>query len=123
MSQSSETSILYEGMTSISALLENPESAARIERILIDETKVDKKAKEIAFLEAKAKEFLFPLEYVKPIEIEGLALGKTHGGILAFCRAKEYSRLTPDSILPNGFYAYLDGIEDPYNFGYTLRAL
>ena len=32
-------------------------------------------------------------------------------------------RLCPDHIQQNGFYVFLEGIEDPYNFGYTLRSL
>lgn len=114
---------LLEGMTSISALLERPDAASRILEVLVDETKRTSKAKEIAFLQAKSKELGFPMHFVDPQTIDSIATGKTHGGILAKCRAIELPVLTAQEILPNGFYAYLDGIEDPYNFGYTLRSL
>ena len=52
-----------------------------------------------------------------------IAVGKTHGGILARVKGRKIAPLTKADILPGTFYAYLDGIEDPYNFGYTLRSL
>lgn len=123
MIDAKDLSLIYEGMTSISALLETKESAARIGELLIDRQKRAKKAAEIAFLEAKAKEYDFPVRFVDTSEIEALSSGKTHGGILARCRPKELPQLTEQAIRPGGFYAYLDGIEDPYNFGYTVRSL
>ena len=123
MQNTNDSYELYEGMTSISALLESEGADRRIYDLLVDETKKRAKAREIAFLEAKAKELGFALRFVEPAEIDALASGKTHGGILARCKARELPHLTRENILPNGFYAYLDGIEDPYNFGYTLRSL
>ena len=123
MPESNDLFQLYEGMTSISALLETEEAGQRINDVLVDKTKKRSKAREIAFLEAKAKELGFSLCFVEPAEIDALASGKTHGGILARCKARELAPLTRKDILPGGFYAYLDGIEDPYNFGYTLRSL
>lgn len=114
---------LLEGMTSISALLERSDAAMRVLEVLIDKTKSASKAREIAFLQAKSKELGFPIRFAEPDEIASLATGKTHGGILAKCNPIELSHLTASDIRPGGFYAYLDGIEDPYNFGYTLRSL
>ena len=122
MLQNSSYDIL-EGMTSISALLERPDAKTRVLEVLIDKTKSASKAREIAFLQAKSKELGFPITMAEPDEIASIATGKTHGGILAKCRPIELPYLTADDILPGGFYAYLDGIEDPYNFGYTLRSL
>ncbi|MBQ7172763.1 MAG: RNA methyltransferase [Clostridia bacterium] len=118
-----DPSQIYEGMTSISALLESTESAVRILEVFIDRDKCAKKAPEIAFLEAKSKEFGFPIRLTDSNEIATLSSGKTHGGILARCLPKELPTLTQKDILPGGFYAYLDGMEDPYNFGYTVRSL
>ena len=38
-------------------------------------------------------------------------------------RADEIYRATCLDILENGFYTMIQGIEDPYNFGYSLRSL
>ena len=115
---------ILEGMTSISALLNNTCGNDRcIEKIWIDQSKRKSKAPEIGFLTAKSKEMGFLIEFVTSEQINSLSIGNTHGGFLAFCGDRTISALTPESIVPNGFYVYLDGIEDPYNFGYAVRSL
>jgi len=115
---------ILEGMTSISALLNSDCGNDRtIEKILIDETKRKSKAAEIGFLKAKSIERGFKLEFVSSEEINSLSVGNTHGGFLAFCSDRTLKELTVDAIKPDGFYVYLEGVEDPYNFGYTLRSL
>ena len=115
---------VFEGMTSISALLNADYCNDRkIERIWIDQAKRHAKAREIGFLVAKSKERGFPIEYVTTEQIEAIAVGNTHGGILAFCSDRAIPALTLEAIAPDRFFVYLEGIEDPYNFGYTLRSL
>ncbi len=115
---------ILEGMTSISALLSaTEENDRRIEKVLIDRTKRKSKAAQIGFLTAKSHELGFPIEFTDAEVIDSLSLGNTHGGILALCTDRTIPTLTRDHIRANGFYVYLDGIEDPYNFGYTLRSL
>ena len=118
------TSDILEGMTSISALLNSgKENDRKIEKVLIDRTKRKSKAPQIGFLTAKSHELGFPVEFVDAEEIDRLAVGNTHGGILALCTARTIPTLSKEDILPNRFYVYLEGIEDPYNFGYAIRSL
>lgn len=122
--QKFSASNILEGMTSISALLNSEsENDRKIERILIDRDKAKSRAKQIGFLNARSRELGFSVEYVSAEEIAAHTVGNTHGGIIAFCTERTIPPLTPDAILPNAFYVYLDGIEDPYNFGYALRSL
>ena len=115
---------ILEGMTSISALFNSKCNNDRaVLKIWVDENKRKSKAAEIGFLIAKSHERHFPLEFVSSEQIEAHAIGTTHGGILAFCTSRNIPMLAADQIVPNGFYVYLEGIEDPYNFGYTLRSL
>jgi 23S rRNA (guanosine2251-2'-O)-methyltransferase len=115
---------ILEGMTSISALLNSEaENDRRIERVLIDASKRRSKAAEIGFLVAKSHELGFPVEFVDTEEIDRLSVGNTHGGILALCTARTIPTLTAKDIRPDSFYVYLEGIEDPYNFGYAIRSL
>lgn len=118
---------LFEGMTSISALL-NARAAGinsrPIYEICFDKTRLKQKAREYRFLQRKAEELGFPLSLVEPEEITADAIGNTHGGILARCGDRIFPALTaPDQLNENGFYVLLEGIEDPYNFGYALRSL
>lgn len=52
-----------------------------------------------------------------------MAVGNTHGGILAVCSERLYPAPNANLIRPDGFYAMIEGIEDPYNFGYAMRSL
>ncbi|TYB88817.1 MAG: RNA methyltransferase [Kosmotoga sp.] len=56
--------------------------------------------------------------------INKLATGKTHGGILAIAGERKYLQLEKLNIGNKGrepFVVMLDGIEDPFNFGYAIR--
>lgn len=115
---------ILEGMTSISALLNSQcENDRKIQKIWIDQSKRKSKAAEIGFLTAKSHEMGFLIEFVPTEQIEALTIGNTHGGIVAFCTARTLPRLSAEKILSNKFYVYIEGIEDPYNFGYAIRSL
>ena len=115
---------IFEGMTSISAVINSySQSDRRIEKIWVDSAKLKSKAPEIAFLRAKSKELGFSIETVSTEMLDEVTVGSTHGGIIAFCTDRIIPQLTVESIEPNGFYVFLEGVEDPYNFGYTVRSL
>ncbi len=116
--------VLLEGMTSISALLNSQKVNDRpVYRIWIDSGKAEKRAPFIRFLEAKKAEYGFDLQYTDAKTIESLATGLTHGGIVAECGERTIPPLTGAQIQPNKLYVYLEGMEDPYNFGGALRSL
>ena len=120
------TEFVFEGMTSISALIKAAETrtdARKIKKVLYDEKKRGSEYRRIAFLEIKSKELGFELAPADAEMIESLSNGKTHGGFIAICSDKEYLPLSDADIKENGLYFVLDGIEDPFNFGYTLRSL
>ena len=117
---------IFEGITSISALINaknTNNNDRKIIKILIDKSKINAKWHQIAFLKSAALKYDFIIEYVEFYVIDELATSTSHGGFLALCSDRHYidvKSLTPSE---QGFYVYLDGIEDPYNFGYTLRSL
>ena len=92
--QKQQPSNLFEGMVSVRAVLEAAENGFNDRKILT-----------ICYA----------------AEIEKTALGTTHGGVLAKCSERTLPRL--ETVEKNGFYMMLEGIEDPYNFGYALRSL
>lgn len=120
-------STIFEGMTSIRALLdnlkENKSDARRIEKILYDKNKLKSKAKEIGYLKKMAELFSFSVEETSKDIIDSLSVGASHGGIIAFCSNKTYKKLESADVTNNGFYVMIEGIEDPYNFGYALRSI
>ena len=119
-------STLFEGMTSIRAVITAMDSGIsdrRIASVLVDRDKQKSRAKELGWLRHKAQEHGFSIEPVPAEEIEVLTTGNTHGGLIARCSARTIPALELSAIKPDGFYVMLEGIEDPYNFGYALRSL
>lgn len=121
-----EAFAVLEGMTSISALLVAREAGMNdrpILKILFDKEKKAKKEREYRFLVAKCKELSVPLSLIDSTEIGQYANGNTHGGVIALCGERTIPHPAAENLPQNGFLCLLEGIEDPYNFGYALRSL
>ncbi len=113
---------LLEGYNSISACLKS--GSRDVYKILIDENLTKKKPKALFPLKTKAEKMNIPIEYVTKEHLEAIATGKTHGGVIAFCGDRIFMSI--DELMQkakNGFFVYLDGIEDPFNFGQAVRAI
>ncbi len=121
------SSTVFEGMTSIRALIDNLKdkkpNARKITKILFNKSKLAKKAREIGYLKKMGEIFGFEISESDEIEIDSLAIGASHGGIIALCEERQYPTLTLDDIKTDGFYVMIEGIEDPYNFGYAMRSI
>lgn len=125
--------ILFEGMTSISGILHGNAAGCNDRRILrayFDRERLSKKEKEYRFLLEKAKEYGFSLDLTTREALDRITTGNTHGGVVAVCGERSIQTLDEaifQTALPysrdDSFLVYLDGIEDPYNFGYTVRSL
>ena len=122
-----QDSCVFEGMTSIRAIIKSIDlniSDRRIIKILFDEAKLNKIAKEVGYFKAVSSKYGFALEASNAEELEKITLGTSHGGIVAVCSERTIPKLCEDTeIDTEGFYAMIEGIEDPYNFGYALRSL
>ncbi len=122
-----QDSCVFEGMTSIRAIIKSIDEAINtrhIEKILYDEAKLKKISKDIGYFKAVSDKYGFSLEASNEKELEKITLGTSHGGIVAICSERKIPKLSEESIIENnGFYAMIEGIEDPYNFGYALRSL
>ena len=120
-------STVFEGMTSIRAILsaiDNKISDRKIIKVLFDKDKYNKNRKNISYLRAVSEQYNYEILESTAEEIEKFTLGNSHGGIIAFASERTIPSLTESSdISDNGFYCMIEGIEDPYNFGYSLRSL
>lgn len=119
-------STVFEGMTSINSVIKayaEGTNNRRIIKVLFDRDKIKKKERELSFLKRKAKELDFQIVFTTEEEINSHTTGNSHGGIIAFCTERTISTLTCDDIKPHGFYVMIEGIEDPYNFGYAIRSI
>lgn len=117
---------IYEGIVSFRAVVDAinaGNSDRRIVKVFYDKEKAKKRPKELSFLKAKSYEQNFVFEITDQKTIDEMTLGTNHGGIAFVCTERNYPNVQKDSIKENGFYVVLDGIEDPYNFGYALRSI
>lgn len=120
------TSIIIEGKISVDAVLHS--KYRKVLTIFYDVAKLQRKKnkKREKFLKqtleaANSKDI--KIEAVDQKWFEDHAIGKTHGGIAAIVSERTYQKI-PDLLksIP-GIFFFLDGIEDPYNLGYTIRSL
>ena len=121
-----QNSLIFEGMTSIRAAIAAIDmgvSDRKIQKIYYDKYKLRKIAKEVGYFRAVSDKYGFELCESTGEEIEKMTLGSSHGGIVALFSERTVPHLEESLILPHGFYAMLQGIEDPYNFGYAIRSL
>jgi len=122
-----QDSTVFEGMTSIRAILKSRDSginSREIKSIYYDKDKFKKIAKEIGYLKAVSSIHNFNIIETTAEEIGKYTVGNSHGGIIAIANERKIpplSELKLDSSL--SFYCMIQGIEDPYNFGYALRSL
>ena len=120
-------STIFEGMTSIRAIIKGIDDGTnkrRIKAIYYDSSKTKKNAKNVGYLRAVSDKYGFVVEEKTAEEIDAITIGSTHGGIIALALDRELEILGESSSLPShGFFAMIEGIEDPYNFGYSLRSL
>ena len=116
---------LFEGMTSVRAVIRAMEegiSDRRILRLLVAKERREARSKELPWLGRMAEQHGFSVEFVPEALLDEKTVGTTHGGVAAECSDRSVPALA--SLAPSGgFWVMLEGIEDPYNFGYAIRSL
>lgn len=89
-------------------------------KILVDQKKHDKDTK---FILHRAKEKNIEIVFVNRESIDAFAQGSTHGGLIAICEKRTIEKLSQVANKHDLFFSLVEGVEDPYNFGYVIRAL
>jgi 23S rRNA (guanosine2251-2'-O)-methyltransferase len=114
----SEEQAVLEGLISVDAALRA--GSRRIDRVLVVGGVLDR---EVAHLVREVERRGIPVEHTSADVIDGMAQGKTHGGVIALVGARQFSPL--ESLVADirrPFIVMLDGVEDPFNFGQAVRA-
>ncbi len=118
---------IFEGIVSLRTLISVADSRGsngrRIKTVYYSSERAKKEKKELSWLTHRGEELGFEIELIAPELIDEMSTGNTHGGIVAECGERALMPVTAESISENGFYVMIEGIEDPYNFGYALRSL
>lgn len=118
---------IFEGMVSIRSLIyayDNKISDRRITKVYYDPQKAKKRAKELSYIKARSYDIGYDIHEMPEEKICSLTSGNSHGGLICEATKRTLPLLTNNlHFEKNGFYVMLDGIEDPYNFGYAIRSL
>lgn len=117
---------VFEGIRSLSAVINGNEAGTsdrRIVEVLYDGAKEKQRFKELEFLRKKGEMMGFAVTRVNAEKLYEITSGNTHGGIAAHCTGRTIADLADIEVSAGGFYVMIEGIEDPYNFGYALRTI
>ena len=107
-------------MISIRAIIES--GSRKIHKIYYDNKRAIKHKKELAWLGHRAEESGFEIELCDGEESEKLSSGSTHGGVIAVGGERMIKTPTLEDIPEAGFFMMLEGVEDPFNFGFAVRS-
>jgi 23S rRNA (guanosine2251-2'-O)-methyltransferase len=91
--------------------------------VVLDKVRAQEELHDVA---AAARASRVSLRLAAREEIDALAQGRTHGGVIARCGERRYDSLrdlTEAVTEPDPWFVMLDGIEDPFNYGQAVRAL
>jgi 23S rRNA (guanosine2251-2'-O)-methyltransferase len=111
--------VILEGLISVKAAL--TAKSRHIHRLYIERNRRERKTQQLRQLAQAAG---IKTEFLSRPQIDALASGTTHGGILALAGPRKFTAL--ESLLPGQaapFIVMLDGVEDPFSFGNAIRAL
>jgi len=109
---------IVEGAISVKATLES--KYRKVNKVYLDDSKQNS---DIDYIIALCKKNHIEVIKQPRQEIEKLANGKTHGGILADVENRKLQSVMSLLAKEKPFLVLLEGIEDSFNFGYMLRTL
>ena len=110
--------MLLEGNVSVKAAILG--NHRKVEKLYYDKHKNDK---DLNFILHRAKEKGIPCMPLEREEINAMATGRTHGGLVAQAGPRVYQELSECMHGEAPFLVLLEGVEDPFNLGYIIRTL
>lgn len=110
--------MLLEGNVSVKAAILG--NHRKVEKLYYDKHKNDK---DLNFILQRAKEKGIPCMPLEREEINAMATGRTHGGLVAQAGPRVYQELSECMHGKTPFLVLLEGVEDPFNLGYIIRTL
>ena len=115
---------VFEGMVSVRAVFDGIASGAcnrKIKKVLFSEKNIKGNGKLLGFLKARSFVHSYELEVVDDAAVTSICSGNSHGGIVMLTEKRKYDMFFT-GVSDNGFYVLLEGVEDPYNLGFSIRS-
>ncbi len=123
-------SCILGGIISVNAAIYS--GKRKIERVFVDLDKYKKRDRKITSFISNLKRNGIPYELCERELIDSFVRehdengGNSHGGVVAVVGKRQFDNvysLLDKCAEENGYIVFLDGVEDPFNFGYSLRCL
>ncbi len=108
--------IILEGALSIKAAIES--NQRKIHYVWMDSTK---ESKDFDYIKRISKEKSVKIIFKPKAEIDEKAVGKTHGGIIAFTDPRVIQDVSYLLKNKSWFVVLIEGVEDPFNLGQMIR--
>lgn len=124
------TLCVLEGSLSVRAAVNG--GRRTVYKVYIDQHKKEKRDRKtlalLSFLrDAGVQTELAPRSAIEELvqTYAGANAGTTHGGVIALASERQYEDVCAllSGAAPGDYFVYLDGVEDPFNFGYSVRSL
>ena len=120
--------LIFEGFNAIKAAICGIESGVtgrQVIRVLFSRKRLSKKQYELSWLNVRAKKLGFEVVLCDEDDVVSVCSTDTHGGIVGIFSNR--SPLAIDDLIKadiklQGWYLSLEGIEDPYNLGFSIRS-
>ena len=115
--------ILLEGIISIDAAIKA--GKRKFFKVYIDKAKYEKRDRKITHLISVLKKEGISFTFCEREYIDSISSGNSHGGVIAEVGSYDYKdlQLLLKNLHEKEYLVMLDGVEDPFNFGYSVRNL
>ncbi len=114
---------LLEGIISIESAIKS--GKREILTVLADKEKYEKRDRKAVRFISMLKKNSIDFKLCDRSYIDSVCEGETHGGFVAAVTDRSYHDFEAflDELQKGGYAVFLDGVEDPFNFGYSIRNL
>jgi len=118
-----ENAVLLEGIISVEAAIKSGKRI--IHTVFCDIEKYKKRDRKITHFVSMLKSLSIDCKLCDRSYIDSITSGETHGGVAAYVSERTYTDFDEflDSLSAGQYAVFLDGVEDPFNFGYSIRNL
>ena len=121
--------LIFEGFNAVKSAICGIESCVNgrsVIRVLFSKARVSKKRYEYSWLNGRAASLGFDLVICDESDVTAICNTDTHGGVVGIFSHRDCGDLTAlinDAAQhKDSWYLSLEGIEDPYNLGFTIRS-
>lgn len=115
------SSSFAEGAISVLTILKA--RSRHIECVYLSDFEKLKTDRKISLIKKICDEENIPFEKCDEAFVSQNTIGSTHGGLIARVGDRYYSTIEKIFEKKDGFVCLIEGIEDPYNFAYSIRSL